>query len=117
MPDLWPASLPQEFSSNGYSEKEPETAIHTEMDAGPPKSRQRFTAGTREITTTLRIDSTQKVTLSEFFRNTLGGGSLTFDWVEPGTVSIATYKFKEPPSYDPLPGGWWTVNLTLLQMP
>ncbi len=46
---VWPPSLPQRPLAQGFSEQAPDTLIRTQMEAGPPKVRRRFTAGIRTM--------------------------------------------------------------------
>jgi hypothetical protein len=91
---VWPASLPQRFlESPGVEEEAPDVMIETEMDAGPPKARRRFTAGFRMIRGTVRISKAQRATLDTFWVTTLEGGTLPFDWIHPITLATASFRF------------------------
>lgn len=91
---VWPASLPQDLqASPGLDEQPPDVMLETQMDAGPPKARRRFTAGFRPIKGTVEVTITQRNTLDDFFVNTLAGGTLPFDWKHPTTGAAATFRF------------------------
>ena len=113
----WPLSLPQVLSADGYEEVEPELRLRTNMDAGPAKVRRRFTAGVRPVKTQLRFSLNQKDDFKTFYNDTLAGGSLSFNWVLPGTETAAEYRFVSPPSYTPLGGANWIVNLDMEILP
>ena len=98
----WPASLPQLVAVEGYEESPPETALRTEMEAGPAKLRRRFTAGVRPLSVLLDLDAAQVETLDGFFVTDLAGGSLRFDWVHPRTQATVELRFLRPPVYRPL---------------
>lgn len=115
---VWPVSLPQRPLAQGFSERAPETVIRTPMEAGPPKVRRRFTAGVRQFGLQVRLTPDQVDTLDGFFETTLQGGALPFDWTQPRTGAAVTYRFAEPPSYAPMPGGQlWTSTLRLEVLP
>ncbi len=116
MPDVWPATLPQDFLVGSFSESEPETSIQTEMDTGPRKSRQRFTAAEQPISGSMNLTAAQKATLRTFYRTTLGGGSLSFEWQRPGE-NLENFRFAEPPQYSALGADNYQVNLQLLILP
>lgn len=81
---VWPPSLPQAPLIDGYSDTLPKTTVRTQMDAGPAKARSRFTAGVEPVKYTLpHLTNDQKETLKGFFNNTLSGGALSFDWIDP----------------------------------
>ena len=62
----WPATLPQNFKADGYSETGDEVVVRTEMDAGPPKVRRRHTAKTTLLGGRMILTKTQVATLESF---------------------------------------------------
>ncbi len=115
---VWPATLPQEPLAQGYAERAPDTVIRTQMEAGPPKVRRRFTAGVRSIECRLRLIPAQVDTLDAFFNTTVAGGALPFDWKHPRTGTAVTFRFVEPPSYAPVArGALWQASLRLEVLP
>ncbi len=115
---VWPASLPQEPLTQGFSEQAPSTAIRSQMEAGPPKVRRRFTAGVRNIECQLRLTPAQVDTLDAFFGSTVAGGALPFDWKHPRGGTAVTFRFVEPPSYTPVARGTlWQASLRLEILP
>lgn len=95
----WPATLPPYPLVEDYAESPPNTMLRTEMDAGPAKMRQRYTAAPRPITGSVVLRS--KLELEDFdtfFVTTLKGGTLPFTWNDRNAVP-RTYRFTAPPSY------------------
>ena len=81
----WPLALPQTLPP-GTTLTPQKNFVETEMDAGPPKRRTRFTAVSRflEVSGDLSIYTTaQWDVLETFHRETLGGGALSFLWESP----------------------------------
>jgi hypothetical protein len=76
----WPASLPQSYLLIGQTEQAPNLMLRTQMDAGPAKTRKRFTAGVRMLRVRWLMTRAQKDTFDAFYRETLGGGALRFDY-------------------------------------
>lgn len=114
----WPATLPQVLQVTGFEEKLGATSIRTQMDAGPAKQRRRFTAAPRAITGSITVDSDGWDDFREFYEDTLEGGALSFDWVEPGTESTpATFRFTAPPSRTAFGGDVWIVSMQLEILP
>src|SRR5437870_11881029 len=107
---VWPASLPQTVFADGYKEEFPMNALRTQMDAGPPKMRRRYTAAFRPFTGTEIFTTAQVATLDTFFVTTLQGGALAFDWSHPRTGAAASVRFTKPPVVTSLGGGVYRVE-------
>ena len=117
MAAVWPASLPQRFLLQGYREQLPDPVIRTQMDAGPPKARRRYTAAYRPIQGRLHCSAAQTATLEEFHQTVCAGGSLPFDWVNSRTGAVATFQWRGAPTIDPEHRDGFWVQLDLLQVP
>jgi hypothetical protein len=111
----WPVSLPAAPMVQGLKESVPNTVIRTPMETGPPKLRQRFTAGVRPLTLPFLLTKAQVATLDTFYVTTLKGGSLTFDGLNhPRTgAAVSTWAFVKPPEYTPLGPDAWQTQLEL----
>ena len=111
---VWPVTLPQKFLQDGYTDTEPNVFVKTEMDAGPPKLRRRFTAAHRPISGVMVMTTTQKGYLRTFYQ-TYGGSAFTFpDPDSSGTVEVI---FMAPPEYITYAAEDWQVKLQLAVMP
>lgn len=119
MPLVWPASLPQQPLYDGYQEQAPNLVIRSQMDAGPPKIRQRFTAGIRTFAMRLALTKAQVATLDTFFVTTAAGGSIAFEWVHPRTGATVNYRFVVPPQpkYHADADDVWWAELALEILP
>ena len=117
MPAVWPTSLPEYLNQDSYAESPPDVTIRTQMDAGPTKTRRRFTTNSRFLTGTIQIDSAQRVTLDTFYVSTLAGGALSFEWVHPVTRAVADFKFTAAPSYRAVSGLVFQATLPLELLP
>ena len=113
----WPASLPQSPLVSGFSETPPETSLRTEMEQGPAKVRRRTTAGVRQMQMSFNMTKTQVAALDTFFTSTVNSGATAFDFTHPRTTSTVSVRFVSPPSYTPLNGEYFNVNLELEQLP
>jgi hypothetical protein len=113
----WPGTLPAAILVDGTQEQAPKNTIRTEMDAGPPKVRQRFTAGIRPIKGSLKLTKAQVETLDVFYVTTLKSGSLRFDWTHPRTGAATEFRFTAPPSYTSQGQDTWTAQLELEVLP
>jgi len=107
----WPASLPQSPLIAGFEEDVPETALRTEMDAGPAKLRRRFTASVRPIKYPLILTETQVATLDTFYVTTMQAGTLPFTHTHPRTGAAINARFTKAPKYQPFKDDLWTTIL------
>ncbi|HEC91273.1 MAG TPA: hypothetical protein ENI55_06365 [Alphaproteobacteria bacterium] len=94
----YPASLPQYMEISQFSAVLPDEFEETEMEVGPPRRDRVARGGEAErVKGVIWVDAAQEVTLKAFFRATLLGGQLAFDWLHPVTRAACTMEF--------LPGG------------
>lgn len=93
----WPSGLSFIASPNGFRRTGPiANVIRTPMDAGPVKTRRRFTAAPREISgeTDLLTDA-QVATFETFFTDDLEDGALSFEADDPVSGVEKTYRFMD----------------------
>jgi len=85
----WPRTLPDSPSTTGYQESYKDNVIRSEIDAGPMKTRQRYTRAQRMIQSSFLFTNAQKTIFSSFF-NSIQGGALPFNWTDPvsGTAIV-----------------------------
>jgi len=91
--ETWPTSLPLPEQA-GYSEQQANNILRTQMDAGAPKQRRRYTAVYTTVKFQMTLTSAQTATLMSFY-NLVGAGS--FYWTHPRTGASVTARFTEPP--------------------
>lgn len=107
MPD-WPVSLPQSLPLN-VQETSVDGRIRSEMDAGQPKVRRRYTAEVKHYQidgSRFVLDEAQRDDLEDFYITTLKLGTLQFTWDEPWSGAGArTFRFVERPQYTVITAG------------
>lgn len=113
----WPGSLPAYVEQAGYNERLPDQTLETAMETGPGKTRQRFTTNVQPFGFVIKMTAAQYATFETFFRTTLAGGSLKFDWVHPRTRVAATYQFRKPPPQMRVEGEACVVTMTMEMLP
>lgn len=86
---VWPATLPQRFLQQGFTETPPDTLLVTDFDVGPGFARRRSTCGVRKFSGRMYLDATKKALFDTFVRTTLKGGALTFMFPHP-TTQVST---------------------------
>ena len=111
-----PSTLPQFLDQDGYTETPPKLMIRTQMEAGVPKRRRRFSSGVRPIKGQMILTFEETQILDDFFNITLSGGSNVFDWVHPRTQQPCVMGFVTEPQYTPQ-GAAFNASLDLEIMP
>jgi len=80
---------------NGLSAKRNTSVVRTQMDAGPNKTRRRYTASTKIIKGKLFLDESQRFELERFYQTVLADGVLRFNFTDPQTLETAEFRFTE----------------------
>lgn len=95
----WPADLPQE-QFLGSTFQQVDNRLRTQMDVGVPKQRRRYTAVVENHSVPIALSGKAlKDTFIPFYDNTLSSGTLPFDWTDIVTDTVATYRFRAPPTW------------------
>jgi hypothetical protein len=118
MVDAWPNTLPQCFTV-GYADGEGDGLIETSPDTGPPITRQRSSAVVRPLSGSMRMTTAQIGILHTFFKTTILGGSLPFNFPDPtfgGTILVKFPKGGQPTWQQTAPG-IYGVNIKLDVLP
>lgn len=115
---IFPPALPALQGMADFAAVEAENVIRTQMDAGPPKTRRRSTAGplrwkmghpaytTAELATFLR-----------WFRVDAAHGSLSFDMTDPVFGGTKSFRFAAPPQWSPSGPDRYAVSVDLEVLP
>lgn len=111
----WPVSLPQYPLQEGYKEAPGANVIESQVDAGPPKRRRRYTKRNDPHTMIFELDDTQLATFKSFYGTTLQDGNLSFDYVHPAEAVLATWQFQGQPEYRSVGGPLYQVVCQLLR--
>jgi hypothetical protein len=91
----WPDNLPKTLLMDGLSAKRNSSVVRTQMDAGPKKARQRYTASTKTFTGRMLLNAEQHFILEYFYHNVLADGVLRFNFTDPITLELAEFRFAE----------------------
>jgi hypothetical protein len=95
---VWPSLLPQYVEVQGFSETLPKNRVQNQPEAGPPKSRRRFTSAPEFLNCSIVLKDAATVTVFKtFYKDTLVDGSLKFDWVRPIEGTSCEMTFIEEP--------------------
>ena len=110
----WPATLPQAPNGGDYQETPPELLLETQMEAGPPKSRRRFTAGVRKLSLPYRFEPGQLEIFDAFLMDDLENGALPFDFPwppAPRATATVSVKLLKKPTYKSIGAGVFDLTL------
>ena len=113
----WPNNLPARPLNDGFQEVMADTLLRTTMDQGPAKLRRRGTAGVGALSLQYILSAAEVAALKTFYHDTLGGGALAFIFTHPVTLASLTCRFKSPPSFSNLNGGYFRVRVELEVLP
>jgi len=115
----WPVadSFPQTPLMEGNTEASPVTAMRTQMDVGPPKLRQRSTAGCSSNAYNFHMTDANITALDVFYTDTCEGGAVEFEWVHPRTSGTENWRFLAPPTWVQIRNGLYHVTVQLEQLP
>lgn len=113
----WPATLPN--PQYGGASFEPwNNTIRTQMDAGTPKMRRRYTAVGANVVYMILVTEAEAQTLDGFVAGTLKD-VLTFNWKDFRKAGhpAAVYRFRSRPKYESVSFGLWRATLELEILP
>jgi len=79
----WPSSLPQYVQQDSYSETIIDPVLRTAMDAGPVKTRLRFTMVPEQFNVSIPLTAAQRLVFLAFYKSDLNYGVDTFSWYHP----------------------------------
>lgn len=114
----WPSTLPQRPPLEGFREHPGATVIRTPMEVGPPKHRPRYTHAITLWSMIWELDGDQLTTLQTFYEQTLGHGTVPFDFPHPRTGAVTVVQYAgEPPSYRNISGNLWQVTMRVEVLP
>jgi hypothetical protein len=115
---VWPATLPPLAELEGYAETPPDLALRSAMDAGPAKTRPRYSTGPTRLVGRMLLTAAQAEALRGFFVGATMGGALAFEAPHPRTGAAARLRFLRPPELAHLAegGGLWRAELELEEL-
>ncbi|MGB0661331.1 MAG: hypothetical protein ACPGNV_14295 [Mangrovicoccus sp.] len=113
----WPDGIPFCPMGGTYSEEPGDAVLRTEFDAGPAKTRRRFTA----VPTSMRfslpwLSHVEYAQFRAWFEDDLLHGALAFDADHPLTGELRSFRFRQPFRANAL-GKHMVVQLELEMLP
>jgi hypothetical protein len=89
----WPDALPAEFLADGFSKQPRSNVIRTQMDAGPKKTRRRYTGRAVNYTGKQRFNTDELIVFEQFYHTVLADGALRFNFDDPVTYEPGEFRF------------------------
>lgn len=117
----WPSTLPHRQFMGRVAPQE--QTIRSQVDAGPPKVRRRFTAGVRHFDLPVRFRGDQVQAFVAWFETTLAAGALRFVWIDPLSRTQVDMRFRSTPAWEQSVAGQvpekqqWTSTFELEVLP
>jgi len=90
---IWPEILPPGLLAEGFTKQPQSNVIRTAMDAGPQKSRQRYTARAVNYSGKQVFDVSELAIFEQFYHIDLADGVLRFRFEDPVTLETAEFRF------------------------
>jgi hypothetical protein len=106
----WPTTLPQAGLHSTWAENDGDIVIKSEMDAGKPKRRQRFTAAYPIFPMGMALTYAQWVALKTFY---VANAAIPFVWVDPLTRAAANVMFDSRPQVESRRGALYMVKFSI----
>ena len=117
MAQVFPGTLQDKVNEAGFSHAFGDTTIRSGVGVGTDKVRPRYTKGIDKFNVTITLDLDDYTTLETFYKTTLAGGSLTFNYDHPFTGVETEFIFTVPPSMAPIGGRYVRVSMMWEEMP
>lgn len=92
---LWPTTLPA--CAEAWEETDQPVTVRTNMDAGQPKVRRRFTRTLRSVRVSFTMNFSQAMALRDFFEVDTQGGVLEHQFRHPFRNVVENFRFIEAP--------------------
>lgn len=115
MTALWPSSLPDIVSAEGYSEAPRMTNVAFESDSGPPIERPKGTVSLVDISARMLMTDEQVETFEGFIFNDLGQATGDFLFTHPRRKMQVRGRVKGRPPYQINPAGYclWLISFEI----
>jgi hypothetical protein len=117
MAQPWPAPLQDFFSEQNFQIVMDDATLRSDIDVGPQKVRRRFTKGIDIMSASIYLTTSEYSIFETFFKTTLAGGTLPFEFNHPVTGILTEFRFREKPRIGSLGGGQFTVSFDLEVLP
>jgi hypothetical protein len=91
----WPHILPSGLLAAGFSKQPRNNVIRTAMEAGPNKTRRRYTSRAVIVKGKQIFDAMELAVFEEFYHTVLADGALRFNFADPLSLETAEFRFTQ----------------------
>lgn len=113
----WPLTLPAAPLLDACRDIPADIVLRTRMEQGPAKLRRRTTAGVGKLQLAYILSMDETADLETFYRETLLGGTLAFDFTHPRSGDAISCRFARPPEFQPVNGDYFRAAVEFEVMP
>lgn len=103
---VWPTELPQAQKMASQHRRNP-NILRATTGAATSKTRRQFNDAAFQYSSRLVFTEAELAVFWTFFEDTIQGGALPFDWIDPRTGVTKAQIILEPPSFIEVAGGIW----------
>ena len=99
--ETWPVGFPQRFHTRGFRRRLKPTAVNTNPEVGPARSRRRTTQKIYVVSGVVIMSESQLFDFEDWFFDTINGGVDRFNWVDPLRSNVVVemkYIAESPPA-------------------
>lgn len=94
-----------------------DNVLRSTFEDGTVQTRQKFTRVRTTFTVSWgNLPDEHKQTLETFFKSTVKGGALPFNWTHPQSNTVKVVRFTEPPKFDLTVLHYWNVSISLQEV-
>lgn len=112
----FPSELNRPDARSIKREQRPNT-IRTNMDAGAPKVRQKFSKPIFDVSWTVTLTRDEAQQLESFYVTTTASGSKRFTYEDPVFQNEVEARFTKPPAYSSIGAGTFKVSIAMEILP
>ena len=116
MGEPWPGNINNCWTIAGYAEVDRPVVIRSEMEAGAPKVRRRFTKQITMINASVTLTIAEVAAFKAWFRTVLQGGVKRFDFTLPTEQAVSELRFISPPAFTPITDKHFNCEMELEQL-
>jgi hypothetical protein len=111
----WPVSINTDVLRDGYTDQPERNVVTFQPEVGPAKERRRCSVSNNLVTYPMMFLAAEWAAFVPFYRSTLADGILPFEFPDPVSDDLWTYKFEgeEPPKVERVQGLYRYVTLHL----
>lgn len=114
----WPTFLQNFLNNESFSITKGDTVLRSQMAVGPAKLRRVSTRAVDVYTVSINVHHSIAIQFNNFYNTTLNGGVTPFNFVDPFTQQMATFRIMGSISITPIgSAGTFRVSMSWEKLP